>query len=141
MKVPNASGVDTRRITPCSDKLRCTAGSCKALLMAACPAGRKWHDEAEGIRRPGLAVAANCSTQRAAYPKDENRNSFQRLVHNVFSKIAQLDERVAWTYPAAFKPSISIAPALIRGMSSRPNSIVSLNGSKPRMRNESTPSR
>src|SRR5262245_60237229 len=35
MKVPNASGVDTRRITPCSEKLRCTAGSCKALLMAA----------------------------------------------------------------------------------------------------------
>ena len=32
------------------------------------------------------------------------------------------------------------APALIRGMSSRPNSTVSLNGSKPRIRNEPMPS-
>src|SRR5579863_296135 len=44
-------------------------------------------------------------------------------------------------HPAAGKRSISAAPALIRGMSSRPKSTVSLRGSKPRMRNDPTPSR
>src|SRR4029077_17144724 len=43
-------------------------------------------------------------------------------------------------HSAARRRSISRAPALIRGMSSRPNSIVSFKGSNPRMRKEATPS-
>jgi hypothetical protein len=43
-------------------------------------------------------------------------------------------------HSAALRRSISCAPCLIRGMSSRPNSTASFRGSKPRMRKESTPS-
>jgi hypothetical protein len=44
-------------------------------------------------------------------------------------------------HSAAFIPSIAAAPALMRGMSSLPNSVASLSGSKPRMRKEPIPSR
>ena len=44
-------------------------------------------------------------------------------------------------HSAAFMPSIAAAPALMRGMSSLPNSVASFIGSKPRMRNELIPSR
>jgi hypothetical protein len=37
--------------------------------------------------------------------------------------------------------SISIAPALMRGINSRPNSVVSATGSKPRMRKDEMPRR
>jgi len=44
-------------------------------------------------------------------------------------------------HSAAFMPSIAAAPALMRGMSSLPNSVASFIGSKPRIRNEPIPSR
>ena len=44
------------------------------------------------------------------------------------------------TQPAACRRSTSAAPALMRGISSRPNSTVSFMGSKPRISTEPTPS-
>ena len=44
-------------------------------------------------------------------------------------------------HSAAFMPSIAAVPALMRGMSSLPNSVASFIGSKPRIRNELIPSR
>ena len=106
-------------------------------------ARRKRDDDADGFRRPGLCAPAGRASQSATQSDGQDRKHAPQFVHRRLPKAFAcqrfVDENFG-AHSAARRRSISIAPALIRGMSSRPNSTVSLNGSKPRIRNESTPS-
>src|SRR5262249_38833393 len=95
------------------------------------PPGRKRHDEPDRIGRPALGYRRAALPECAVHPKNKDGKR-ARSAHLI---------SLSLHHSAALAPSISAAPALMRGISSRPNSIASFNGSKPRIRNESTPSR
>ncbi len=90
-------------------------------------ARRKRDDDADGLRRPALRAGGK---RRPSHPhRPTARIASAR--HNLFIVVSRQVCCVApftrqRVYSAARRRSISIAPALIRGMSSRPNSTVSL---------------
>ena len=103
------------------------------------PARRKRHDDADRSRRPALRADRCAKPQESLQCDDERGKAAQQLGHDR-SSVCNKHLRGHQPHSAARRRSISMAPALIRGISSRPNSIASFRGSKPRMRKESTPS-
>ena len=80
----------------------------------------------------------SCAPAGSAWPSQPHRlaartASTHHVLFIVVSGCFALRPRI---HSAARRRSISMAPALIRGISSRPNSTASLSGSKPRIRNE-----
>ena len=104
-----------------------------------------------GRRGPCRASAAGAGAPAQSRRHGSNLNAVGEDLcrDEIFSARVEIahfvDELPLASYPAgaagAARLSISIAPALIRGISSRPNSVVSATGSKPRIRNDETPRR